>query len=399
MAERNEFLAKQEEKNNKDRNEYKERMKKHRMSSVYRLLLFLVVLVVIGIVIVVQYNRHVYRDYEVVKSVERELALGAIDIELGKNVLTYSKDGAHCTKPDGIVTWNQTYEIQDLLIATNGEMVAITGYNERTIYVASAEKILGQISTNMPIKNLAISATGIVSTVVEEGSVTWINTYDSVGNLLYTGQARMNESGYPFSISLSPNGELLAISYLFLEAGNLKSNVAFYNFGQVGDNYNDFLVSANPYSGLIVPEVKFINDTTAIAVGDSRFMVYKGGQIPTSSAERLFDKELEAAYFGKETIGLVFRNETSDERYLLQVYDDKTNLILEQPFDIEYTNIVIEKDKVMIYGETQILIVTLKGFEKFNGSLSKSFRLAMPANSPYKYYLVSEDSIDTIQLR
>ena len=399
MSDRNTFFVEDEEKQKqKDRNDYQKRMRQHRMSSLYRLLLVVLVLAVVCVIIIVQYNRHVYQGYEIVKSVSRELSGGAHDIALSKAILTYSKDGAHCTQADGTVTWNQTFEIQDLLVTVSQDVAAISGYNERIIYLVNSEKILGQISTNMPVKNIAVSASGKVTAVVEEGSITWINTYDSNGNMLFTGQARMNESGYPFCLNLSPGGELLAISYLFLDAGELKSNVAFYNLGQVGDNYNDFLVSANHYSNLLVPEVRFLNDSTAIAVGDSRIMVYKGNQIPTSSAERLFEKQLESVYFGEHEIALVFRNEMSEEKYLLQIYDEKTNLVMEKPFDMEYTDIILEKDKVVIYNETQIQIFTFKGFEKYNGTFEKSFHLLLPSASPYKYHLVCEDSIDTIQL-
>jgi hypothetical protein len=44
-------------------------------------------------------------------------------------VLTYSKDGVHCTDADGDVIWNQTYEIQDIKIATCRDIVAIGNYN------------------------------------------------------------------------------------------------------------------------------------------------------------------------------------------------------------------------------------------------------------------------------
>ena len=49
----------------------------------------------------------------------------------------------------------------------------------------------------------------------------------------------MNDGGYPISISLSSSGELLAVSYLYVDAGVVKSNVVFYNFGPVGANQSE----------------------------------------------------------------------------------------------------------------------------------------------------------------
>ena len=72
----------------------------------------------------------------------------------------------------------------------------------------NAEKQLGTITTTMPIRDLTVSATGNVTAILADADVTWINTYNSEGENIYTGQARMQNSGYPAAISLSPNGEL-----------------------------------------------------------------------------------------------------------------------------------------------------------------------------------------------
>jgi len=399
MEERNKFLSEAGEPKSPEKTAYRDRMKRHRITSFYRVLIGLAVIGLVAAIIAVQYSHHIYEDYEIVKESTREYADGARDITLGDCILTYSKDGAHCTNMSGVVVWNQTYEIQDLLVVTDKNMTAITGYNERVIYIADSEKIYGQITTNMPVKDVAVSAAGIITAVVEEGNVTWINTYNMEGEMLYTGQARMNESGYPLSISLSANGELLAVSYVFLEAGTLKTNLAFYNFGEVGDNYNDYLVNNHSYTNLLVPDVKFINNTTAVAVGDSRVMIYKGSQIPDATAERLFDKEIQATFFGDNHVAMVFLNDSSEERYLLQVYNDKAELVLEYPFEMDFSNIILEDDKVILYSENQLEIVTYKGLVKFKQTLDRYFHVVIPANSPYRYYLISEDKIETIQLK
>ncbi len=43
--------------------------------------------------------------------------------------------------------------------------------------------------------------------------------------------------------------------------------------------------------------------------------------------------------------------------------------------------------------------MTLGGTEKFHGNFSKSVSLMLPASGAYRYILVTEDSIDTIQLK
>ena len=196
------------EKRGEKREDYKEKIAKHRMASVFRILLIVVVLAVAVVFLILQYRNKIYTDYDIVASVDRESVSGATDMRLGNLILTFSKDGAHCRDARGNVNWNQTFEIQDIRLAVNGNTVAMGDYNGREIYVANTEKLLGEISTTMPIRELTVSETGTVTAVLADSDITWVNTYSSSG--MIEGRTHMDDSGYPMAVSLSPNGELLS---------------------------------------------------------------------------------------------------------------------------------------------------------------------------------------------
>lgn len=382
---------------------YKEKIRKHKLAAVYRILLVLAALVALVALIIVQYKRHLYTDYDIVASVNRETVSGTRDMRLGSSVLTYSRDGAHCTDSKGVVNWNQTYGIQDVKLTVCGSTVAVGEYNGRSIYVANSEKLLGEITTTMPIRNLAVSVSGNVTAVLADTDVTWVNTYDCNGNLLYKGQTHMNNSGYPAAIALSPNGELLCVSYIYVDAGVVKTDVAFYNLGPVGANYSDYFVSVYTYRDMLVPYVQFINDETAFAVGDSRLMIYSGGHVPETKREDLYDEEVKSVFYNERYIGLVFASDDSEHLYKLVIYDTAANAenvkVGKYYFDIEYTDIFFGKDNFVIYNESECLIKTMGGVEKYSGTFSKAVRLMLPAGNTYRYLLVTDSSIDTIQLK
>lgn len=386
-------------KREKDRSDYKNKIKRHKLKNVYRVLLVVIALVAVIVLVMVQYKRHVYTGYDTVSTVMLEGSAGAEDVRLKDCVLTYSKDGAHCTNTKGEVTWNQTYEIQDILVETCKDVSAIASYNGREIYVQNTKKQLGSITTNMPIKDIAVSATGMVTAVLADTNVTWINTYDSTGQLMFTGQAHMDEAGYPVSVSLSPNGVMLAVTYVYLDAGILKSNVVFYNFGPVGDNMSDHVVGLYFYSDMLIPEIHFVDDETAFAVGDNRLMIFKGDQTPTEKAGYIYNKEIQSVYYGDRYIGLVLVSDDMEHNYMMDVYNTEGKKINTYYFDLEYNEIFFEEDCFVIYNESECQIMTYEGKEKFNGYFSKSADLLFPANGAYKYVLVTETSIDTIQLK
>lgn len=381
---------------------YKEKIALHRLKFFYRILLVIAALAAVVVIMVVQYRQHVYTEYETISSVERELAGGAVDVRLGNAVLTYSKDGAHCTDAKGNVRWNQTFEMQDARLSICGETVAIGDYNGRSIYVADAEKILGEITTNMPIRDIAVSGNGYVAAVLADTDFTWINLYTYDGKMVYKGQAHMDDSGYPLAIAMSPNGELLCVGYVYVDAGALTTKVAFYNFGPVGDSSSDNFVSVWSYPDMLIPYIRFMNNGTSFAVGDSELIVYGGNYKPAPLAGDFYGREVQSVHYNERYVGLVYVSDNNENRYQMVVYDADSRSDLKKQsfyFDIDYNDIFFGKDHFVVYNENECQIITMDGMEKFHGNFSKAVRLMFPMGSAYRYQVVTEDSIDTIQLK
>ena len=110
MADIKNYL-KEKEKREQNQSNYKQKIKKHKLTTLYRVVLVVAVLIAMLGLVYVQYVRHVYTGYDILNSVLRQKASDAIDIRLDDSIITYSKDGAHCTDSKGNVMWNQTYEI------------------------------------------------------------------------------------------------------------------------------------------------------------------------------------------------------------------------------------------------------------------------------------------------
>jgi len=377
---------------------YQDKIMRHKMANIYRGLLVALVLVAVAALSMIQYKRHIYTSYDTILEVSREKSSEAQDVRLGDHILTYSKDGAHCTDTKGNVTWNQTYQMQDIKVATCQNVVALGNYNGREIYVGNTQEQLGTINTTLPLRNLAVAANGNVTAILADTEVTWINTYSATGETLYNGQTHMDNSGYPAAISLSPNGELLGVSYIYVDAGVLKTNIAFYNFGPVGANQSDYIVSVHTYTDLLVPQIQFMNNDTAFAVGDSRLMIYKGSQKPVPAGEYLYTQQVQSVFYSDKYVGLVFLSDDIDNRYCIKVYDTNAQEVGSYNFDIEYNDIIFTNDNFIIYNETECVIETYSGVEKYTGNFAKTVNLILPG-AAYKYQLVTDNSIDTIQMK
>ena len=402
MAEIKNFTRiKNESEKNKNgfKSDYKYKLFQHKLAGFYRIGLVFIALIAVFLIIRYQYGRHVYTGYDVISSVDRSTISEAVDIRLQDGILTYSKDGAHCTDQKGNILWNETYEIQDILIATNKDVIAIAGYNARDIYISNTEKILGTVNTEMPIKEIAVSAQGTVTAVLSDTNVTWINTYSATGKKLYYSSTTMGNSGYPGAIALSPNGELLVVAYVYVDAGAVKTNIAFYNFGAVGDNKQDQIVGVYTQTDQIVPDVRFLDDETVATIGDSQLRIYKGRQTPMeTSVHMLNDQKIQSVFSGAGYLGLVFYSDDINYKYRIDIYGTSEK-VGSYYFDLEYTDILFEKGDFLIYNDSECMITTYAGTEKFKGVFEQSVNIMVPTNGAYRYLLVNDETINLIQFK
>lgn len=386
-------------KREKGQADYQQKIRRYRLSHVYRILLVAAALIALIALVVIQYKNHIYTSYEVVNSTEVEVVGGTVNMALGSHILTYSNDGAHCTDAKGNVLWNQTYEMQNLMIATNGDVAAIGDYNGREVYILDSEKKLGEISTTMPIRSIAVARTGRVAVAVADTKITWIYIYDPDGKMRFEVKTTMNQSGYPVAFSLSPNGELLALSCIYVDSGVVKSRVAFYNFGTVGENKSDYYVNGYTYPDTVIPTIRFMTDETAYAVGDDRLLFFSGSQIPELTNTYLYEEEVQGVYSDENYVGLLFRSDSMEAQHKLQVYRGNGDKIDDFLFDMDFEHLFFGQDSFAVYSEQECLIRTFGGVDKYRGEFSQTVKVMIPQGNSYKFLILTNDSIDTIQLK
>ena len=400
MANVRDYLKrKRERKEEQGRISYRERIKSHKFTVFYRIFLVIILLTAVGVVLYHQWKNKVYTESTVVFTTEVHITQDSTMVPFAGHLLTYSKDGAGCMDIRGNAIWNQTFEMQNPMVDICQNVAAIGDYNGRTIYVMNTSGIMGSITTNRPLRDFCVASNGVVAVVLDDTDVTLICLYDSQGQELVKFRTTMKDSGYPVSVSISPSGELACVSYLFVDSGQMKSSVAFYNFGPVGKNNVNNYVSGYDYLNSIVPLTSFLDNSSVFAVSDDRIMFFNGAQKPVSIAEKLLADSVQGVYYGSEYIGLVFNSTQSTNRYRLEVYHKSGELRQSIEFDIDFRDILFHEDQIIIYNESECRIYNSSGAEKYNGSFPKSVLLLIPQNSMRRYMVVTPDSIDTIELK
>ena len=379
--------------------DYKEKIRKHRQS---KLRFFCTVVGIILFVVLICFLYHklrIYNDYTIKNVMERTESSASVTLLIGENLVSYSKDGASCVDVKGNKVWNQTYEMQKPIVGYTEESIAIADYNGRSIYVMTSQQILGTISTNMPVKNVAVSESGIVAAVLEDGNTTWINVYDAKGNVLVYSKTKMSNSGYPIAVALSPDATLMAVSYLYVDSGVMRSGIGFYNFGEVGQNELHNYVSGFNYTDSVVPYIKFLNNEIVVAVADDRIMFYKGEQKPAVLGETLLSEQILSVYSSREYVGLVYENKEGVTKYYMDLYNIEGKKTDTLEFDCEYTDIIISEKTILIYNKNEWNVYTLGGRKKFTGTYENNIQKIIPTNHIENYMIVTDDTLETVIMK
>lgn len=378
---------------------YKDRIRSHKFVIFYRILLIVIIIAGITLAVMIQDRTRVYTESSVQTSTENHSIRTDNVITFAGDILSYGMDGAACADAEGNALWNVTYEMQSPMISVEGDTVAIGDYGSRTVYVMNTEGELGEITTTMPIYKFCVSSSGEIAVVLNDTDVTWIYLYDSVGNVIAYFKTTMRQSGYPLDLAISPNGRLVGVSYVYIDSGEMRSSVAFYNFGDVGQNETDNYVSGYNYDDVVIPEIRFMSNEESFAVADDRIIFYKGSEKPVSQSETIVSDEIQKVFYSDKYVGLVFYSDQADYRYHVEIYSQNGNREDEFESNMEFTDIVISDDYAYIYSESKCMIRRIGGSIRFDGDLPKSTYLLIPGSKVNKFTTVNADTVDTIVLK
>lgn len=376
----------------------KRQVRRHRRIRLYPVILSVMIVITVLTIYFIYKNNKVFSS---IKKTGEVIINGSSDTEtliFNGGILTYNKDGAKCMSTDGTVLWNTTYDMQNPMVSICKGTAAFADYGGNIIYIQKSSKESTEIDTSMPIRKIAVSERGLVAAVLEDSNVTWIYLYDFNKAVISYFRITMEKSGYPVDLDISENGELLEISFYYLDNGKITSRVAFYNFGAVGSNKTENYVSGFNYSDILVPVVRFLDEDSALAVSTERISFFFGSEIPVSCGELMVEDEILSVFSDMGYVAVVYANNTAEGSYRLEVYDDSANIKSKQIFDFDYTDISFGKNGYVIFGNKDIMYETYEGDCRYFGTYSENVRKVIPTGDSAKFYFVTDNSIDSVEM-
>lgn len=350
-----------------DMEEYKKKLRKHRLKIVKTAIIAAVILLALSAGLSIYMSLRKYENFDVRSSVERTDTPAARFEKFQGNILKYSNDGAFYTDHNNEMIWNQTYEMSYPTIDICEDYLVIYDKKGTDIYVMTTDGLAVGIETNMPIAQVSIASQGVIAVLMDNQSSGYLALYDRKGSELAGGAIHGEKGGYPIAIALSDDAVKLAVSMLDINDGNVKTTVAFYNFGSVGENEIDHIVAANSFSDMIIPELDFVSDNRLIAFGDSEIIIFEGAQKPKITAEIALADQAKSVFHNKNYVGVVYKNADEAVSHHVCVYNMKGGLTMEKDFSKEYNRIeLLSNDEICITDDYSCDIYTARGVHKFH---------------------------------
>ena len=382
-----------------DREDMDKKLRAHRRKVASLVIFVLLLLAIAAIVTYIYYENKIYSSYDVISSTTRSDTSASDFTECQGKLLKCTNDGAVYTDLAGNLIWNQTYEMDRPLVETCGNYVAIYEVNGTQVYILDTVNLQGSIHTTMPIQKISIAAQGTVAILMENEGTSYLQLYDKTGAQLASGELHVQNSGYPLNLALSENGEKLAVSMLDINDGSVKTVIAFYNFGTVGQNSIDKIVSSYTYADMVIPQIRYLAEDTMVAFGNDRVILFTGAQKPTEETSIELKEEVKSIFYDEAHFGLIY-DAVDGKNHRLEYYDISGKQIMDINFDTDYTKVeILANGELCILGENSCEIFNTRGIRKFQYDFQEHLYQILSGRIQTDYVFLLEGETQKVKLR
>ena len=378
-------------------NDYNKKRSRHKRNAVKRTIITAVAVVAAIAAVGFYMEKRSYHNYKIVQSSEQEDVISTSYVEMDGDILRYSPDGVSLVSDKMNTLWSETYQMQNPMADVNGTRAVIADKDGTELEIYDKSGKTGSVTTSYSIIKARVSKSGMVAAILDGGDDTWINFYSTDGSLIAENQTKVDDPGYPLDVAVSDDGVVMMVTYQFVEGSDTTSYVAFYNFGDVGQNEDDRIVSGYKYEGVVVPQIQYLDNNQSVALKDNGFTLYQGSQIPKEVKTVEVDQEIVSTFFDNDMIGLVFKNDSKDKQYTMEVYTTDGKLKFQQDFNIPYTTIKLSGGNILMYNSSQMCVMNSRGVQKYVGSVDGTIKDFFKIGWN-RYLLVLDSGVDVIKL-
>lgn len=364
--------------------------------SVKRILIAGVVILAIILVYSLIQSRKVYHSYEVMSEVSNTDDASESYQIIKYGMIRYSNNGIALTDKSGNVIWNQTYEMNNPIIASSGNYIAAGDRGASTLYIFNQFGQCGKLTTDLPLQGLQMAENGVVAAILSDSESNFINLYDKQGNRLVGIRATLENTGYPLAIGVSPDASKLVVSYLTVsDSARTQTKLVFYDFSSVNGEHEKLTGSINS----LCPRIQFLGKQRVAVFREKGFDIYSvDGEVKMVFSTE-FEDEIRSIFTGDQKLGFVFRNRDENGKFRIELYDVSGQKSMTLYSNLDYTDLNSDSDEVVLYNNSKAEIYKYNGKQVFSGSFENRISSLMPSWDSGMYWMVEESRVSEIRIK
>ena len=337
-----------------------------------------------------------FNNYKVEITDMQENTLVYTYYSVNENILKCASDTASLTDADNNTLWTITYEMAEPGVDICGDKIVIYEKNGSKIYICDENGKKNSFNSSMAIVKAEISKQGNVAVLMDDGSSSQIDYYDTDGSMIATIKTTITQEGYPMDIALSEDGVVIAVPFIRYEEGNPISDVKFYSFGTAGQAAADNIVSEYSYSGTIIPEIEFMGNSNCVAFGNNKIIAYEGGKTFQEANTVNAEDEIQSVFTDDDFFGIVLPGNDNSGIEIV-IYNKKGTERKRILSEYSYTSIQAKNGYIVMNNRNSVCIYSGDGLCKFNGTIDGYIR-SVSQITENKYALVLTDGYNIIRL-
>ena len=358
----------------------------------------LVVVIAVGAAVLIsqRIRNRTFESYEVETSEERADSVSRFAYVDG-SALRYSGDGASLMKKDLSSVWNASFEMSDPRVDICGSEILFYDRGGTAVYIYNTKEKVASFNLEKPILLARISEKGTVAVLLRDGEKTQFVYYTKEGTEIASGESTMTDPGYPFAMAISDDGMKAAISYLTVTGGTTGTAVRFYHF-RSGKQGSDNLAGELLLDGSFAPDLQYLGGR-CVVFRDNGFTVVSSPSSMSDSREVDFNRDIVSTFCDDSHIGFIFRSDDRNHLFEMSIYTTAGNLISETYIDHSFSRVHVCGDEVIVSGETDLSVFSMKGVRRFEGTLREGNVADVLKAGRQRYLVLTDQTMEVIRLR
>ena len=210
--------------------------------------------------------------------------------------LKYSSNGIEFQKKFGRSEWNVALSYVHPFFTKSDSYAVLGDKGENSLILFNKNGKVKELTLKYPLVQATVSDQGIIEVILEGTNSNYIQVYAKNGELIADMRSSVEETGYPVTAAISPDGTQLAVSYYSISGMNSKTSIVFYDFSRQLQSDDVTLKGGFDYESALIPKLSFVDKNTVAAFGNSATYFYNIEDTPKVKKEIQFTQEIESVF-------------------------------------------------------------------------------------------------------